>query len=272
MPANTALVESYLRFCAYREKFTREKNIDLEEAKWFYPTTLLPLADFIKEHGDMKCTMPSDKITKNYLSTIMRGSSPKANALTYCPIVNLPEQEEGAEKALEPLYKYQNNGRYCGGENAFKYLIGELFGNIYEHSCFRHAFVMAQRYPSKRFTEICIFDDGITIPGSFKKSGKPINPDVDAIKSALQGATTKPGERGFGLGTCAAIATEALKGELVVVSGMGIVYFSHGTEPALFDLSSSRSLHLHGTLIGLRIPVNEQNVNIMKYVERRPSI
>lgn len=273
MDENPEMVNSYLRFCAYREKFTLEKHIDLEDAEWFYPTTLLPLAEFIKEHKDTKRTMPSNKITKKYISTIMGG--PKANAkfLSYCPIVNLPIPKDGAEKALEPLYEVQHNGRYCGGGNAFKYMIGELFDNIYQHSSFTQAFVMAQRYPRLRFTEICVFDNGITIPGSFKQSGKPITPDVQAIARALQGATTKDGERGYGLGTCTMIATVPLKGEIMVVSGSGLVHLSsHGKQPLMLDLSSQRNLHLGGTLVSLRIPINQESIDISKYLESRPSL
>ncbi len=271
--SNPELVDSYLRFCAYREKSLSEKHINLKDYEWFYPTTLLPLADFIKEHKDLKYTKPSNQTTERYIETIMDGPNPAAKFLTYCPMVSLPTNKEKAENALEPLYSVQQNGHYCGGENAFKYMIGELFDNIYQHSEFHHGFVMAQRYQKKRFTEICVFDDGITIPGSFEKSSKPtIRPDVDAIAQALQGATTKNEERGFGLGTCMLIATEALKGEFLVVSGSGLVYLSHGKKPSLLDASSSSKLRLRGTLISIRIPINEQNVDITKYVEKKPSL
>ena len=267
---NPALIESYLRFCAYRDKFLREKHINLETDQWFYPTTLLPLADFIKEHKGMKCTMPSNEVTKNYIASIIDGPDPKAESLSYCPMVSLPTQKDWAENALEPLYKVQDNGRYCGGENAFKYMIGELFDNIYQHSHFRHAFVTAQRYANLGFTEICVFDDGITIPGSFEKSDKEtIRPDVQAIAQALQGATTKDEDRGYGLGTCTNIATTALKGKLMVVSGSGLVHLAHGQEHIFRDLSSDSKLHLHGTLIGIRIPINEGNVDITKHLEKK---
>lgn len=271
--ANPELVESYLRFCAYREKFLSEKHIDLGACDWFYPTTLLPLADFIKEHRGLKYTKPSNETTERYMSAIMDGPSPAAPFTTYCPLVPLPNDKKKAENALEPLYRFQQNGRYCGGENAFKYLIGELFDNIYQHSEFRHGFVMAQRYPTKHFTEICIFDDGITIPGSFEKSSKPtIRPDVKAIAQALQGATTKDEGRGFGLGTCTLIATQALKGEFMVVSSSGLVYLSHEAKPALLDMSSNGKLHLKGTLVSIRLPITEHSVDITKYVEKKPSL
>ena len=84
----------------------------------------------------------------------------------------------------------------------FYFLIRELIGNIYEYSGFSNASMMAQIYKQKRFVEITILDDGISIPGCFEKHGNVISSDSDAIISAINGkisTKTEDEPRGFGL-------------------------------------------------------------------------
>lgn len=41
---------------------------------------------------------------------------------------------------------------------------------MFIHSEFETAFIMAQHYPNMGFTDVCFYDDGISIPGRFEKS------------------------------------------------------------------------------------------------------
>lgn len=264
------LIQQYLRFCAYRKKARENCCINLSEAKWFYPSSLLPLGCFLKENlENMEYTPPLDSAVRRYVEIMMGGPYKSACDLSYCPLIEFSKATKEPEKKLEPIYK-EIYWSVCGGRSAFTYMIGELFTNVFEHSEFELAYVMAQSYSKKRFVEICVFDNGITIPGSFRKSGRNIAPDTQAIINALKGETTKEeGERGFGLGSSTSIATDPLKGEALIVSGLGLVYMKHKSIPQLW-LSKSEDLALKGTLIAIRIPFTDETVETTKYVQKRP--
>lgn len=108
----------------------------------------------------------------------------------------------------------------------YTYVIGELMDNIYQHSEFTYASVMAQKYGKKGFIELCFFDNGITIPGSFAKHGKayPKDGHAKAIYDAISGKSTEADVgRGFGLSTNVDMFRD-IGGEVLIVSGNGAVY------------------------------------------------
>jgi len=170
---------------------------------------------------------------------------------------------------MQHLYKLGDNGAKFGGEAAFKYILNELVDNIYEHSKFTEAFVMAQTYPKIKFIEICFFDNGITIPGSFNKTGKRVD-DTTAIAEAINGESTKPGtERGYGLGSSIQLATKGLNGQVLIVSAGAAIQFNECQTPTVFDLTEQK--RLNGTLVSVKIPFTDEQVDIYPYVEGRPS-
>lgn len=268
VPTFPALVDSYVRFCSYRRRALATKQLDLSDAKWFYPTTLLPLGNFISENkSKIEYIPPTDNSASTYLSIVLQGSPLMLEYATgnYCPLVSLPVEKESCEPILQHLYRLQDNGKFCGGELAFKYIIGELVDNIYEHSSFTNALVMAQGYKTKKFVEMCFFDNGITIPGAFKRYGLTFK-DFEAIAEAINGLTTKPGagERGYGLGSSLKIVANALKGQTMVVSKHGAIYMGGGSQTA-YTLAAG--FVLDGTLISIRIPTSTNVVNIYDYLK-----
>lgn len=91
---------------------------------------------------------------------------------SYIPPVRLPQEQEKCDSVLERIYQLGSTSIFFRrNENAYKYVIGELVDNIYEHSEFKYAYVMAQKYGYRQFIELGFLDDGITIPGSFNKHG-----------------------------------------------------------------------------------------------------
>lgn len=260
------LVRNYLEYCEYCEKGKANREIDLSKAKWFYPTTLLPLGNFIKEHKDtIKCVPPVNKDAASYFHLMLDEHRFEAAHDGYCPIVRLPEEHAKADKILEKLYKLQDQGRGLGGETAFKYIIGELVTNIYEHSGFTNAMIMAQSYPKQGFVDICLFDNGISIPGSFEKYDLKFGKDWAAIADAVNGLSTKASkERGYGLGSSLKIVLEGLNGEVFVVSRNGGIYTKEKNQVG-YELSKVH--RLHGTLVSIRIPFSTNVVNIYDYLK-----
>lgn len=266
-PTFPQLLKSYFAFCTFRSKAQQTHEIDLSREAWFYPTTLLPLCNFIRENKNtMNYVPPSDPNVSRYLSLMADESSFKSAGDQYCPIARLPPTEADAGPILQKLYKLQNNGKNCGGENAFKYIVGELVDNIYEHSKFTAAYIMAQNYSTKHFVEICFFDNGISIPGCFRKHGLKFK-DHEAIAEAVNGLSTKDIERGRGLGDTINILVKGLNGQILIATGKGALYLEekNKTMHALSYMLTD-DLALEGTLIGIRIPSPAKEVNIYDYI------
>ena len=121
---------------------------------------------------------------------------------------------------------------------------------------------MAQRYEKKRFVEICFFDDGMTINGSFLRKGMKFS-DSDAIIKALNGLSSKSKERGYGLSSSLNLFVNGLKGELFIVSGNGAIYYTKKTQKIYRFPDKYR---LNGTLISVRIPYPAKDVNFYDYI------
>ncbi len=261
------LIGSYQKFCELRKEASINGILDLSGVCWMYPTTLLPLGEFIQANkGKVKITMPTDPSVRSYISTMTAGPSQLPVTKSYIPIVKLPHVQDDVEKSLQNMYEKFKQGDTIGGRSAFKLVIHELVGNIYEHSRSTTSFVAAQAYPAKKYVELCLFDNGITIPGNFRQYGVPVENDTHAIMEALKGRSTKSQERGKGLGSSMKILTKGLKGEALIVSAAGMVSIE---EAGLRGFILSNLYKLQGTLISARIPFPaKQKVNIYEgYLE-----
>jgi len=209
---------------------------------------------------------PSDSKVARYIKTVTNGSRFRLAKLfrkSYLPMVPLPHDSNEAMRILERIYELHNHGRYCGGENAFKYLMGEIVDNVYEHSEFTDSFVIAQKYINRGFMDVCFFDNGITINGSFRKHGEPFESDSLAIGEALNGASTKGDERGYGLNTTARIYTEGIAGKILIVSGNGAVECYNQQQQSY---QFGKAYQLEGTLVSVRMPYPAKEVNIYDFI------
>ncbi len=181
---------------------------------------------------------------------------------TYQPMATLPLEIDRSNKCLKSLYSALVDGKNLGEANPIKYLFGELVDSIYEHSLFDNAVVMAQDYEKKEFAEICFYDDGISIGGSFRDSGLDFD-DLESLAEAVNGLSTKNCERGFGLSSNVGMCTEGLNGEFLV-PGAGGLYLEKGYQKGH---KLSEGYGVDRTLIGMRIPHREEEVDIYEYTE-----
>lgn len=261
------LFMNYLQYCQYRSQFRELRHIDLSEAKFFYPSTLLPLLTFIikKKTAVIK---PQDSDVWGYMRTVTETDLENSFGKSYIPLVRLPKNQRKCEDVLKCIYQLSSTTLlFSSNETAFKYVIGELVDNIYEHSKFRYAWVMAQKYPSKGFIELGFFDDGITIPGNFDKHGflyKTRN-HYQAIMDAINGLSTKDDkQRGYGLKSSTKLFL-ALGGQILVVSGSGAVYLGD-QKPIPYYLKTSKH-KLKGTLISMRVQDKPRKINLYEFLE-----
>ena len=110
--------------------------------------------------------------------------------------------------------------------NALKYIFHEVIANVYDHSEFNKGFVIGQYYPKLNSTDYCFMDNGISIPGSFRKINIPFKNDCDAIIQAVNCMSTRDNGdyigRGTGLNSTINIVTQA-NGNVLIASGDAVL-------------------------------------------------
>lgn len=184
----------------------------------------------------------------------------------------LPSNQEDCASVLEAIYTLQpRDSWFSQNTAAFKYVTAELVDNIYEHSKFDYAYVMAQRYASHRVVELCFYDDGIGIPGSFSVAGKEFTRrnHFRAIYEAMKGVSTKnESGRGYGLSSNVEMFTD-VGGEVLVVSGFGAIFANKGGIKSYRLASASQ---MEGTLVSIRVRDRARIPNIYEYLERDSSL
>jgi hypothetical protein len=249
----------YSKFCKIRQESFEKGIIDLSSESWFYPTKLMPLAVFINE-SRMKVLPPTDESAASYYR-IITGGTVRSSRGTYLPIVKIPTDARQRDRIFDPLEGFEDK-TVVGGSDAVKFFVAELVNNVYDHSGFSNAYVMAQMYPSKHFFEISIVDNGISIPGSFERAGYDFS-DGEALSRAIQGLSTKPeGGRGYGLGSCLNLLMKGLRGQGLIVSKEGGVVA--GEKKTFYKMGDYSAFE--GTLISVRIPYQSKVVDIYDFI------
>lgn len=182
----------------------------------------------------------------------------------YLPILNFPARQQCSEikdKFISVFSQqlYTNLKLNSKVQMSLCFLISEMTDNIVEHSNSERGFLFCQNYPKKQYIDVCILDRGITIGGSYIKTGySEIDSDADALKYSVSGFSTKEykRERGTGLPNSSKIIIEGLKGRFVLISGKAI-------------LTNYKISHLpyrwNGTALILRLPKPTDNFNIYDY-------
>lgn len=258
-----SLWDEYFNFCRIRKTAKVSDQINLSGIKWFWPINLLPILIYSFDNPDMDIIKPDIPDVENYYQIIRDREIDFAKQKTYIPLIRFPENQEMANRILDQFYQLES-GETIRDRNSYHLFISEMVDNIYQHSEFSQAFLMAQRYPKKEFFEICLLDNGISIPGSYEKFGYHLKNDMEALDMAINGVSTKEDEeRGYGLGTILKMFNEGLKSEFLLISRKAALHIEK--ENIFYKLGPDTSFS--GTLISVRVPYNNVGVNIYDYLE-----
>jgi anti-sigma regulatory factor (Ser/Thr protein kinase) len=249
----------------------------MSNVEWISSIYSAPLATEIcrlrNEGVNINIKMPTDNDVRTYLDTIgfPEGmEKPTWPNKTYLPLIQLNRDGRSAIDAagdtLRKLIKKLVSGVDDVSVSGIYCPIGELLDNIEDHSQCDHGFATVQYYSKKQRLDICIVDDGISIPGSFEQHNIDIQSDTQAVRRALtEGLSTKQErdargrQRGTGLRTTSNIICEGLDGELIISSRSGTVIMESGT-------SSTDQFHWDGTVIFASLNVPRRDFNYLNYV------
>lgn len=129
---------------------------------------MIPLLNFADKNNIKEFLVNPN--TKDYVKRILN----REETSTTIPYEKLPfSAKERSDKALSFNTAQKINSVY-GGQYTLMYLFSELTNNIYNHTPFEeelasNGYTYAQEYPNEKKLDICILDDGIGIPGRFRK-------------------------------------------------------------------------------------------------------
>lgn len=178
---------------------------------------------------------------------------------TYLPICQIPSGtgDTGIRERLLSIFGeiLRQQLDITGQLNiAISYLISETMDNIVDHAGVPNGWIMVQNYPTKRFLDICILDNGVGIRGSYiNNSFSEITTDEQALKQAINGRSTKQiaETRGYGINTSRRMLVDGINGKYFLFSGSAFYIYTNELEQIT---PLNRSYRWNGTMLALRIP------------------
>lgn len=252
------LFDDYKKFERIANTYTEgASHLDLSNERFIAPTTMIPLL----------CLAVRKNITKFYVNTIneeyIERILNRKETSTTVPYQILPFSEKERQDEELSLKITQKINPIYGGSYTLLHLFSELTNNIYNHTPFEEelasqGYTYAQEYPRERKLDLCVMDDGLGIPGRFRKSGIPFEDDCHAIEIAISNHSTisdNKDERGNGLWSTLKLVVEANKGQALIVSGQGCLHILKKNKYKYYPLDNKNIFN--GTLISLRLNNNE---------------
>ncbi|MBD3248534.1 hypothetical protein GF336_00630 [Candidatus Woesearchaeota archaeon] len=239
---------------------------DLSKIRWILPCSSLLLSHKIEnirlQKKNFSIVLPESKAVTNHLKQIGFPLGSKRKEDRCSPIIHFMHHVNESVNELFDLidHNFPDSEEY---NNAIKYILSELVTNIEEHSGYKHATITAQYYKTKKMIDIGVIDDGISIPGRFRKKGIKFNEDYTAINNAIEGTSTK-NERGRGRGLSSINKlNKGLKGELNIVSRGGALVIKNDGKHNLYILENNS---IKGTLVYLKFHKPAKKIEVVKYI------
>lgn len=252
-----SLLDDYKKFERIMNRHDGSKELDTSSEYFLAPTTLIPLLCEINRRKISKVFLNSN--TLNYVKRITNKDCTNKNKIHKI----LPKSRE-EKSADEVAFNLANSIPDEYGGSRLKYhVINELTTNIYDHTSFDEGYAneghtYAQIYPNRQKVDICVMDDGLSIPGCFKKEGIDFIDECHAISKAITGTSTKKKKdnvRGLGLRSTIKLVVEENQGSALIVSGSGCLHIEN-KDKYKYDILQNNNI-FKGTLISLRINKNE---------------
>ena len=248
---------------------------DFSECSFFHPFFLFPLAiykdtcdknfifknmsPYLREYFRLISFEDLLHIRKDtYIEDMLNGYMDK----TYIPICKFDlcyTNIDGLQSCIQRIIESQ-----CNADKRIttplSYFLGELICNISQHSDSVHGYIYSQYIHREKCIDMCIADSGITVFGSYVKTGKYLDrigdDDAVALKMANEGYSTKDlpnsENRGYGISSTKSMLVDGLGGAFFMLSGGG---FHRHSENGSYFIKLPSSISWNGTIILMRIPI-----------------
>lgn len=256
------LKDDYEKLIHIMNKHNNEKLINTQNETFLAPTTLIPLIHHVEKNN--KQIKASNK-THDYILRVLEqkntNSTTFLNDTNKC-LMNLPLTEKNRKREESNLNFIKKINNIYGGQWFQTYIVEELTNNIYEHAYNENIDVginYAQVYPQLNMMDLCIYDAGKSIPGSYTEHGTYYEDDCHAIELALShNSTAKDSipddpihQRGNGIRSVIKKVITENGGEVLLASRNGYLYINSRGEYE-YNLGGV----ITGTLITLRLKPN----------------
>ena len=262
-----------------------EDTIDFSKTSFVSPTFVLPLMVYANgcgktihfsnatpymKHLHFGEGIISDQMRNTEFKAKMEGYSGKS----FIPVINFPasdcqvDEKNSILTTVESIITKQV-GLSPNVSTGVKYIINEIVDNITEHSESERGYILAQSYPQKKYLDICIADNGITLLGSYQKlKDNEIASDLEAIQAANRGISTKnlpnAENRGYGIITSRSMLVDGLNGQFIMIAG-NAMYIREKGRDQFIELPNN--LYWKGTIIALRIPYINSKFMYINHIE-----
>ena len=226
----------------------------------------------------------------NYLSTVhfdsygLQLDSPEATSdcfrafenKTYLPILRFTTEGLGIQRGAHigsNVAEFLKRRASLPTEThmALTYMVSEFIDNIFEHAYSKSGYISCQAYPRLGYVDLSIFDNGISLIGSFREAGRmnETNTDVEAMEAVInKHMSTKnlpeAENRGFGIRTSRKMLVKGLGGEFLIYSGCAL-FVSNPKGERIMGLPSN--IGVRGTLVAMRIPISKKGFNPADYYQ-----
>lgn len=207
-------------------------TLDFRDVQWIETAELTPLACLINELRQdghrIEIIPPEDSWVRKWFSKIHfpEGTTkpPRWLSGNQLPLFRIDQEvNPDLDKATDHIRRLLKK-QIEGSVNPFMYPVQEIIANVTEHSQSDTAFIMVQNYPNKECIDICITDNGVSIPGNYDSHSIPYESETDAVRMALEeGVSTKGEGRGYGLRTTGSLVCEGLGGDVLLSSSGGMI-------------------------------------------------
>ena len=291
-----SLLEDYKKYLALPKNLDHLYLSDIP----LTPASLLPSLHFA-EYNSIPLILPRDTNARNHLERILCLSGNVNILPNEFPFIRFPIEDNEEDKAdilgfldhiiWRLLFEKEDEYEQYGGVNTFRYVLGEILSNVDQNSEANRIYTYGQIYSKRKFIDIGILDNGITIPGKYEKSrpefaDKGINPyefenDAEALYKAINGISTKEGFKramegissyediylndwiGYGLNTSIRLITEGLGGSFLIASRGGVCHLTKNKKKFIKIKGDNI---LNGTFVCIRFKRAMLKKDFMDYV------
>lgn len=253
--------------------------LDLSRMDWTTPAFVTPVTvaynQIVDQGAEINVRLPSEYGRQCYLDQIgfpegyQEPPNQYENHLPLCLIDNDGGVEiiETVVNGLTRLVKEWFASRSGGNPQTVHYPISEVVKNIGHHSNCDYGAVLIQHYRARDYLDICIVDDGISIPGNFEAHNIEFHSDSNAIKRAMRGEESTKIDRGSrdpgcGLKTTSKLVCEGLDGQVLMASRNGVCHQQNGS----IDGWSVSQHSWNGTVFIARLNPPDDGFQILEYI------
>ncbi|MFC7098857.1 hypothetical protein [Halobaculum marinum] len=223
-------------------------TIDLSNNNWFTPVFLTPLSvklNQLRNRGtEVSVNLPRHTGIQIYMDQIgfpFGANNPRQQYKRHLPLcrLNTDDDDDAIDvigQELRRIIKRHFGGLDAGQTQGINLPISEIIDNVDQHSECNCGAVLVQQYEDRGCLDICIVDDGVTIPGNFEKHGKEFDSDYDAIRLAATGEVSTRGNeghraRGYGIRSMTKLITDGLNGKVLISSRDATHFHAAGQSP-----------------------------------------